>query len=57
MCRSHAEDPAEARRQAHRPAGVAADGKVHHAGGDGRSRPADEPPVTRPGAFTFTGAP
>ena len=37
---SHAEDPAEARRQAHRAAGVAADGKVHHAGGDGRSRPA-----------------
>ena len=40
VCGSHAEDPAEARRQAHRAAGVAADGKVHHAGGDGRSRPA-----------------
>ena len=36
MCRAYAEDPTEARRQAHRAARVAADCKIHHARGDSR---------------------
>ena len=38
-------------------AGVAADGKVHDAGGDGRSRAAGRAAGKAPGALTFTGAP
>src|SRR5215470_7685510 len=38
--RSHPEDPAEACRQTYRASGVAADSKVHHVAGDGRSRTA-----------------
>ena len=40
MCRSYTEDSTEARRQAHRATRVAADCKIHHAGGDSRRRAA-----------------
>ena len=40
MCRSYTEDSTKARRQAHRAARVAADCKIHHAGGDSRRRTA-----------------
>jgi hypothetical protein len=40
MCRSYTEDSTETRRQAHRATRVAADYKIHHAGGDSGRRAA-----------------
>ena len=57
VCRSYTEDPTETRRQAHRAARVAADAKSTTPAATADAEPLDEPPVTRPGAFTFTGAP
>jgi len=57
VCRSYTEDSTETRRQTHRAARVAADCKIHHAGGNSRRRAAGRTARNAPGAFTFTGAP